>query len=402
MRFFNTLSLEDALKVLAEKNSILLEEETVSLTDTLGRVLSQDIISPISLPSFNRSTVDGYAVDVRDVTGASETFPTPLTMIGEVEMGKDGSKEIKRGSCIYVPTGGMMPKNSDGMVMIEDCEILGDEILISRGVSKGSNMILKGDELKEGEFLIPKGTRVNPHHVGVLASIGKDRVSVYKRMSFSIISTGDEIIPLGNNLSPGQVYDINTHILLALIQEAGGEVTFTSLVKDDMALLEESLKEAVSKSQAVLISGGSSVGIRDFTEKAIEKIGGELFLHGLAVKPGKPTICAVLEDKLIFGLPGHPQSAANIFRTFVEPTLIGSPRKEIYAELGENLHGDPGKSCFINVKLIAEGDRMVAYPVFGKSSMIRTLMESSGYVVIPEYREGIYRGENIKVVLNNG
>ncbi|MGL4988451.1 MAG: molybdopterin molybdotransferase MoeA, partial [Cetobacterium sp.] len=264
MRFFKTVTLEWAIENIKSRIDKKLEIEEVSLGQSLNRVIAEDVYSSINLPSFTRSTVDGYCVKGEDVVGSSEFSPTPLKMIGECKMGEENNSSIESGECIYVPTGGMLGKNSDTMIMIEDTEKLGSEVLINRGVAKFSNVIFEASEVKKGELLIRESEKINSSTIGVLASIGKSSVKVYKKIRFSIISTGDEVVELGKNLKLGQIYDINTHIFSALIEEGLGEVTNRFLVQDNLEELSKTLELALENSEVVLISGGSSVGVRDF------------------------------------------------------------------------------------------------------------------------------------------
>nr|WP_307776076.1 molybdopterin molybdotransferase MoeA [uncultured Cetobacterium sp.] len=401
MKFFKTVSLKEAISSIESKLENKLKIEEVALKDSLNRVIAEDIYSNMDLPTFNRSMVDGYAVKARDVHGASEFSPIPLKCIGEVKMGEENNLKIDLGECLYVPTGGMLPLESDAMVMIEDCETLGEEILINKGVSQLSHIILKGSEIKNSDLLVKKDEKITSRHIGVLSSIGKEKIKVYEKIKFSIISTGDEIVELGQELKIGEVYDINTNIFRALIEEGLGEVDKTFLVRDNLDSLSKTLEESLKESHVVLISGGSSVGVRDFTEKAIEDIGGDIFVHGIALKPGKPTIIATYKDKFIFGMPGHPQSGVNVFKALVEPTFLNRKRIKIYGELEENIYGDPGKTCFINVKLVAENQKIKVYPVTSKSAMIRPVLESDGYILIPSQKEGLYKGELVEVILND-
>ncbi len=401
MNFFKTITLDQAINEIKKRIDKVIEIEEIPLWKSLNRVLSEDIFSEIDIPSFDRSTVDGYAVKAKDIFGASEFSPIPLTYIGEGEMGKKTDIFLKSGECMYIPTGGMLPEGSDAVVMIEDCENLADEILVNRGVSELSNIILKGTEVTKDEILIRKGEIIKSSHIGVLSSIGKSRVKVYKKLKFSIISTGDEIVELGKDLKLGEVYDINTHIFSALIEEGFGEVVQTFLVRDDLELLSKKLESALEKSDIVLISGGSSVGMRDFTVAALEKVGGEVFIHGLSLKPGKPTIVAKCKDKFVFGMPGHPQSGVTVFKALIEPTFLNRDRVKVYGELAQNIYGDPGKRCFINAKLEVVNGEVKIYPVTSKSSMIRPLLECDGIIIIPEYKEGFYKGEVVEVILND-
>lgn len=401
MRFFKTVSLKEAMDSIDSKLDRVLEIEETLLANSLNRIIAEDIVSSIDLPSFDRSTVDGYAVKAKDVHGASEFSPIPLRNIGNGKMGEENRAEIELGECMYIPTGGMLPRGTDAMVMVEDCEELGDEILVNRGISQLSNVILKGSEIKSGDLLIRKGERITSSHIGVLSSIGMSKVKVYEKIKFSIISTGDEIIELGKELKIGEVYDINTNIFRALVEEGLGEVTSTFLVKDNLDILSSTLQKSLKNAHVVLISGGSSVGVRDFTEKAIDDIGGDIFVHGIALKPGKPTIIAKYRDKFIFGMPGHPQSGVNVFKALVEPVFLNRKRVKVYGELGENIFGDPGKTCFINVRLEMGNQKLQVYPVISKSSMIRPVLEGDGYISIPDYKEGFYKGDIVEVILND-
>ena len=401
MKFFKTISLKEAIDKIEEKLDKKLEIEEVSIEKALNRVIAEEVVSNIDLPSFNRSTVDGYAVKAKDVYGASEFSPVLLKNIGDGKMGEENVSGIDLGECMYIPTGGMLPNGSDAMVMIEDCENLGEEILINKGVSEFSNIIIKGSEVRYEDLLVKVGERITSNHIGVLSSVGVSKVKVYKKIKFSIISTGDEIVELGKSLKIGEVYDINTNVFRALIEEGLGEVTTTFLVKDNLDTLSLTLEEALKNTNVVLISGGSSVGVRDFTERAIEDIGGEIFIHGLSLKPGKPTIVAKYKNKFIFGMPGHPQSGINVFKALVEPIFLNRKRIKMYGELGENIYGDPGKTCFINVKLKIESQKILVYPLMSKSSMIRPLLDGDGYISIPDYKEGLYKGELVEVLLND-
>lgn len=400
MKFFKTMSLKETIDSIVSKLNKELKIKEVLLENSLNQIIAEDIISTTDLPSFDRSTVDGYAVNAKDVYGASEFSSIPLKNIGDGKMGESNNSTIDLGQCMYIPTGGMLPSGANAMVMLEDCEALGDEILINKGVAELSNIILKGSEIKKGDILVKIGERISSGHIGVLSSIGISKVKVYEKIKFSIISTGDEIVEIGKELKIGEVYDINTNIFRALVEEGLGEVTGTFLVKDDLNMLSSTLEEALKTSHVVLISGGSSVGVRDFTEKAIEDIGGTIFVHGISLKPGKPTIVAKYEEKFIFGMPGHPQSGVNVFKALIEPIFLNRKRIKIYGELKENIYGDPGKTCYINVKLKDENQKIQVYPVVSKSSMIRPILDGDGYIVIPEYKEGLYKGELVEVVLN--
>lgn len=401
MEFFNVVSLEECIKILKKNFNFEKKKEKLRLENSLGRILAQDVYSEIDIPGYDRSTVDGYAINVSDSSGASETMPILMELKGAVGMGEISQIELKRGETAYVPTGGMVPKGANGIIMIEDSEKLGDnEILISRGISKNTNLILQGSEVRKNEKILSKGTKIGVYEISVLASLGKSEIEVYEQIKFHIISTGDEIIDISSPLKYGQIYDINSYAFKAMIEKKLGIVIKKVIVKDNPELLEKSIKEGIEKSDIVVISGGSSVGTMDYTKKSIEKNKGQILIHGMSIKPGKPTIIAKSNEKMILGLPGHPQSGIIVFRIILD-TIFNIKRKYTLGKLTENVFGDPGKTIFINVKIENFENEIKIIPIYGKSSMVRPLMESDGYIIIPSHREGLYMNENVKVWLND-
>ncbi|MGL6114200.1 molybdopterin molybdotransferase MoeA [Cetobacterium sp. SF1] len=399
MHFFKTISVEEALDKISNNKVIKETLELLSLENSLNRVLGEDIYSPIDLPSFNRSLVDGYAVLAEDTFGASESFPSLLNLKGEIKMGEYNATSISHGETLYVPTGAMIPNNSNAVAMIEDCDKLGNEILNYKSLGINNNIISKGQEIEKNKILLKKNTLITPYHIAVLASVGISKIKVFSKLQVSIISTGDEIIPIDKELPLGGIYDINTYLLKSYVESLGGNIVKTQLVKDNEELLNSALKESIKKSDLVLISGGSSVGVRDFTKKSIENLNGEILAHGLSVKPGKPAILAKCNDCFIIGLPGHPQSAINVFRIF-QNSFFNIKQHFTYGILEENLSGDTGKKTYINVSLHEINEEIYIKPILSKSSMVRPLIDSDGYIIIPEYKEGFYKGERIKVYFN--
>ncbi|MGL4732460.1 MAG: molybdopterin molybdotransferase MoeA [Fusobacteriaceae bacterium] len=399
MNFFKTVSLEEAKNILRDERERIKEEENLPLMESLDRILSEDIYSPMDLPTYNRSTVDGYGVVSEDCQLASETFPTLLHKSGEIGMGEISDKVLKNGETIYIPTGAMVPEGCDGVVMVEYCDTLGGEILINRGVSKFENVIKKGDEIRVGELLIEKNTSLTPYHIALLAGVGREKVNVLKKIKSVVISTGDEIISLGEKITPGKVYDINSYSVESYLKKNGIEILSNTLVKDDREKLKEALIAGTGEGDVIFISGGSSVGIRDFTVDVIKEIGGEVLVHGIEIKPGKPTIIARCGSSLVIGLPGHPQSALNVLRVITEELAL-KKNPVTYGKLMENISGEAGKTLFINVDLIENENEILVKPLLSKSSMIRPLVQSQGYIVIPSSKEGLYKGERVKVVLN--
>lgn len=407
MEFFDVVSVKEAKEKLRDTfKEWKVETEEIPLLECTDRVLAEDILSDINVPDFNRSTVDGYAIQSKDSHGASESIPSLLNIVGEVRMGEIAKGTISSGQAMYVPTGGMIPEGADGMVMIEYTEKLDDEsLMVYKSISSYENLVLKGDDIKVNEVALKKGRKLSPEAVGVLAALGISKVKVYKKPSFYIISTGDEIIDIDEELELGKVRDINTYALYSLIMKLGGEVSGKSIVNDDYNLLRDQVEKALEISDIVLISGGSSVGTRDYTSNVINSFEGKgIFVHGISIKPGKPTIIGEGKGKAMFGLPGHPVSSMVVFKTLVEPFVkekIGvheyeSKRKAI---MDFNFHSDPGKETYQMVKLREEDGAIHAVPNFGKSGMITLLSSSDGYIKIEAHEEGIYNGEEREVYL---
>jgi len=378
----------------------------VHLEQALGRIAYEDVFSPIELPEFSRSVVDGYAVIASDTYGAGESMPVFLDVTGHVEMGKKPLGRVTKGTAIYTPTGAMIPDGADAVVMIEDAEVLDENtIAVYTSVAPGHGIIKKGDDVSLGQKVLSKGSKISPRDIGVLAALGIGYIKVFKKIRVSVISTGDEIVDSFGGVREGEIRDINTHLLSAMVEESGGSVNLRMLVKDDFNDLRNAILKALEESEIVLLSGGSSVGAKDMTRKAIESIDrGEVFVHGVAIKPGKPTIIGKAGDKAIFGLPGHPSSAMVIYKVFVDYLIRKYYCLEediIYIEAicEENIHSAPGKETYQTVEIVDDGGVYRAVPVYGKSAAITTVAKSRGYIKISENREGIKKGEKVRVDL---
>ncbi len=376
------------------------------LLDAQGAVLAEDLCAGESVPSFRRSTVDGYAVCAADTGGAGESIPAFLKIAGEVEMGKAADVSVTPGTCVYVPTGGMIPEGADAVVMVEYCELFSDfEAAVYQSVSVGANIVEAGDDMKEGQKVLFRGTRLGPASIGVLASLGITRVKVYRPWKIFIISTGDELVPPGGKPKPGQVRDINTYGICAMAQKLGFEVTGCAVLKDERGLLFQTAAKAMEDSDIVVVSGGSSQGKKDETNSVIDELASEgAFTHGLALKPGKPTILGYDRPSktLLVGLPGHPAAAMLVFELLVGwlwRAVTGE--REPYprmAEISTNLPAAPGKlTCqLVHLKRMEDG-RLLACPIFGRSGLISTLSRSDGYLLIEENQEGLKKGEQVFV-----
>ena len=397
----------DEMKALMEKyfSDYPLGTERVPLAQALGRVLAEPVVSGVNVPHFDRSVVDGYAVKLRDVQGASESIPAFLKLTGAAEMGKETKLSLHAGETVYVPTGGMVPEGTEAMVMIEYTEKFGDgELAIYRGAGSLENMLMAGGDIQAGERIFEAGHTIRPQDVGVLSSVGAVEALVYKKPAVTIISTGDEIVRPGQTPGPGEIVDINTPAIAALTEKLGGSVTETAYAADDPAAIEAAITRGLETSDAVILSGGSSVGERDYTLAVLEKLG-EVFLHGLSVKPGKPTIMGKALGKPVIGLPGQPASAIMVYMVVMKKLMNIWHRTDLYKNqyivgtLTENVHAAPGRRTFQTVSVEADGDEIRVKPTYGKSGMITLLAYSDGYIEMTENEEGKNPGDTVKVML---
>ncbi len=408
MRLLTVDTLEDAIDKLwryIEKMPVHTED---IMTEFEGRVLAEDIVSPLNVPHFRRSTVDGYAVKAIDTQGASESIPTFLSIVDEVEMGEISDCQISAGECVYVPTGGAVPEGADAMVMVEYCELFdGKEVAVYQSTAVGKDVVQIGEDVKMGEVLLKKGTVLSPKSIGVLASIGRNTVKVYKPFSISIISTGDEIREPGKPIVDGGVYDINTYALASEAKAMGIVVNNKYVLKDDEELLRNTILEESKISDIVVTSGGSSKGKKDMTAKVMGEIASSNILtHGIALRPGKPTITAFDEDSqtILVGLPGHPVAALLVFKllvaTLYETKLeVVKEKFEIQATMATNIANSPGRMSAQLVELTKKDDKYIATPILGKSGLMTTLTKSHGYVIMDRNSEGLRQGETIFVTL---
>ncbi|MDO4732201.1 MAG: molybdopterin molybdotransferase MoeA [Bacillota bacterium] len=393
-------------KLLSCASPLFLRRETIPLSKACGRILSQDLFSREDIPGFHRSSVDGYAVQASDTAGAGESLPAFLQPVGKVEMGKPAELSISAGQCAYVPTGGMLPEGADAMVMIEYCENFGGQIAVSAAVSPGRHVVYKGEDLPEGRKFLSAGSRLGPAEIGLLAATGCGQVEVYRQPSLCIFSSGDELVPPESELQPGQVRDINSFAVAALAEKRGFCPQLGGILPDQEEDIRSALRRALEKYDILAISGGSSQGEKDMTERILDEIASPgVFTHGLAVKPGKPTILGWDEasSTLLVGLPGHPVSAMMVFESILAEAFrlaLGlRDQQSIPAHLRCNIASSPGKTSFQPVKLLQEGDALLAEPVFYKSGLITTLTEADGYCCIPQDQEGLPAGALVEVRL---
>jgi len=405
---FDVKSVDETLRIIEKNfNGYQMEYEEISIVEANDRILYEDIISQDNIPSFNRSSVDGYAVISSDTFGASDAIPAQLNIVGEVKMGEKPSFSIKPGETTYIPTGGELPLNTDGVVMIEYTENFDDgDIFINKACSPGSNVVYKGDDVVVGAEVIKSGTLLKPQDIGLLAALGHSTIQVKKKLRVGIVSTGDEIVGISSIPVGAQVRDINSYALYAVVETPFTTPVSYGIVHDDYETLKKVVEKAYSECDVVLISGGSSVGQKDVTVDVIDDLGTPgVLVHGIAVKPGKPTIIGKIGEKAVMGLPGHPASAfvvCNIFVTHLIDTMLGIGKRTIpavHGEMASNYPSNNGREEYLPVRIEKEANRTLIYPVHGKSSLISILSSSSGYVHISRGSEGLNNGEAREVVL---
>ncbi len=386
----------------------LLDLEEVSLGLALNRVLANSIFAEEDLPSFTRSTVDGYAVRAQDTFGASESQPSLLEIVGEVDMGETPPLELSNGKAARIPTGGMLPASSDSVVMVEYSEELDRKsVAISRSVAPLENVVRTGDDFRAGQEVLHAGRRLRAQEIGLLAGLGLERVPVRRQPKVAIISTGDEIVPVEQKPRPGELRDINSHSLAAMVENCGGVPLQLGLAPDQFRELRDKCQEALGRADICLISGGSSVGSRDLTLEVLASFEqSDVLVHGVAISPGKPTLLVKAGEKGFWGLPGHVASAMVVFQVLVRPFIsyisgaelsLGEGRP-IQARLSRNVVSKQGREDFIRVKMREEDDGLKADPIFGESALISTLVHAEGLVCIDRHAEGLYEGEKVEVI----
>ncbi len=421
-QFLTLKTAEEAWEIFLAHFSPRVVVEHVRVADALGRVLAQEARAPHRLPTFVRSTVDGYAVQAADTHGASTGAPAYLDVVAEVAMGAAADFTLSSGEAALVHTGGMVPPGADAVVMIEHTHRLGAPVFggnalqpgfepygieVYRPVASGENCIQPGEDIEEGEVILPVGHTLRPQDIGGLLALGLTEIAVARPPRVGIVSQGDEVVPPEQEPGPGQVRDINSYTLAGLVRQAGGDPLTYPIAPDRQEALDAAVRRAYDEADVVVITAGSSVSYRDLTANAINKLGAPgVLVHGVAIRPGKPTILAVCDGKAVFGLPGNPVSCINIFRRFVTPTirlLLGAPPlpvHTVYARLARNIPGGSGRADFVRVRLEHRDGETWAVPVFGKSNLIFTLVRSDGVVEVPLNSSGIPAGETVVVRLD--
>ncbi len=396
--FTNLIPLERARKLVMESVKPIEEVEEVTIMEALHRVLGEDVVAPIDVPPFPRAAEDGYAVRAQDTYGAGTYTPKELKLVGEINTGEAKDMEIKEGECVKISTGAMLPRGADAVVRVEDTEEEDGTVKIFRPVHPGFDVAPRGEDIKKGEKILEKGTYLTPPKIGALAAMGISRVKVYARPKIAVLPSGDELQKPGEPLKPGKIYDVNTYTISSVIRENGGEPIIFPYVLDEPEDIDKKLREAM-KYNMVVFSGGSSVGDRDLLIDVVSKYAKILF-HGVQIKPGKPTWCAVGKT-VIFGMPGFPTSCLNDAYQFLAPAIRKMarlpPRKEkvIKARMARRITSTLGRTQFFTVKL----RNGYTEPAYKTSGAITSLADSDGYIIIPANVDLVEKGEEVEVHL---
>jgi len=406
--FLELISPQEGLLLILGTLEKIKQGSKLLLTEKcLGLIVAEDVIASHSLPSFSRSTVDGFAVLSMDTFGSSTALPAFFDVIGEVTMGSSNQTKLNSGQAVMIHTGGMVPENADAIVMHEDTQKINDnEIEVFKAVSPGENILNIGEDVKAGDMIIPAGRRIRSVEIGGLMALGIMSIPVVPKPKVAIISSGDEIIPPSQIAELGLVRDVNSDLLAALISQWGGKPEKYGIVPDNLEELLFISRKAFIECDMVVFTAGSSVSIRDITAEAIRSLGGPgVIVHGINIRPGKPTILAICSGKPVVGLPGNPVSAyvtANIFVKHIIDKLIGVKysffEEKIIAKLDTNITSKAGREDWVPIKLLKSDDGFTATPIFSRSNYIFSLISADGLIRIDEHKTGLQVGELVNII----
>jgi molybdopterin molybdotransferase len=403
--FLNIVEASDAKEIIKNLFNQLynLKSESIPVKNSYNRVIFQDIYSEIELPLFDKTTMDGYAIKAEDSFGASEDNPKVLKCIDSIEAGTCSEKTLKNGECVEIGTGAPIPKGADAVVMVEYSEKIEDsnEIAIFKSVPPSENISIKGSDIKKGELILRKGNILNPVKVGLLSAEGIENVDVLKKPVVSIISTGNELLNQDEKIKPGKIYDVNTNLIKGAVLSSGGEVNIKGIVNDNYNKLKNMIEESVKETDIIICSGGTSAGVGDILKKVIDELG-EVIIHGISIKPGKPTLIGKIKDKIIIGLPGNPVSAIIVYNVLLDSNIKSMTKlsekntnyKKQY-KLAKRIHAARGRMQY----LLVEIKNNEVYPIIKDSGAIASLSLSDGYIKIPKFVEMIDAEEIVEVYL---
>jgi putative molybdopterin biosynthesis protein len=404
--FHRLATIEEGKEILFKNALNDIGTEKVRLDQVGGRVLAESVFSGVDLPPFDRAEMDGFAVLSEDLEGASEQRPIRRKVTGNIGAGEPSLREVRRRECVEIATGAPMPRGADSVVMVEYTERVKGYVKIFKGTTPGENVASAGSDVQVGEMALRKGTVLGMREVGILAAVGMKEAAVVRRPKVGIISTGDELVDPGDTLSFGRIYDANSSSLMVAVREAGGEAQYLGRAKDDYDKIKRRIADGLRRCDVLIVSGGTSAGTGDLVYRVLEDVCDKgILVHGLHVKPGKPTIIATDKGKPVFGLPGYPVSALIIFDQIVRPYLERLGRRPpdeggvLIGRLAERVNAARGRRWFLPVHVIRKGNRNSIYPILSSSGAIGTLAKADGYIVVGEDAEFLDSGEEVAVNL---
>jgi len=409
MRFLESCAIEEARKAVEAHISLKPQAERVVVEKALGRVLWRDVAAELDVPGFDRATMDGYAVRAEDTYDADETSPARLRRIGDVAAGVESPLEVGVGEAVAIATGAPVPKGANAVVKVEHTRELGEQVEVYRAVWPGENIAPAGEDISAGEVVARRGDVLTSPCLGLLTALGYEEVEVYRRPRVAVLSTGNELLQPGAVLQPGRIYDVNSPVLASLVRESGGEAVSLGIARDEMGEIRRMLRRAVGEFDILITSGGTSKGAGDLLAKAIATLGEPgVIVHGVRMKPGKPTVIGVVKGKPVFGLPGNPVSAVMAYQVFAAPMIrwlsgLGdSALRSMPAKAGVRLRSEAGRHEYLLVHILNTGSGAKVFPVPKGSGAISALAHADGYVEIPPGRDMVYEGENVEVKLLSG
>jgi len=394
-------SADEARQRFAEAWTPQYEPEEIATPDALGRVLAVPVSATEDLPPFCRSLMDGFACRAEDIT----TVPARLRIVDDVQMGEEARVPVSAGEATRIPTGGMLPEGADVVVPIEQAEVEGEVVTILTALVAGRHLIERGEDVSAGELLLDVGHRLRPPDLGALMGLGFTRVSVYRLPRVGIISTGDEVVPADQQPPLGKIRDMNSYSLAAYVQSVGAVPQRYGIIHDEEEALLAAARTALAECDLLLFSAGSSVGAKDVVANVIDRLGKPgVLVHGVDIRPGKPTVFAVCDGKPVFGLPGQPVSVLNTFDQFVAPVLrrmlcVSEEVPVRRARLTEAIRSADGREDHVRVTLERREGEWWATPIMGVSAMICTMVRAQGITVIPARSAGFDAGAEIDVRL---
>ena len=405
--FTKLIKVEEAKRLIDEKIAYNIREyEEVDLLESLGRISFENVMSPIDVPPFDRAAMDGYAAKAKDITGASMRNPAILKVIGYIEAGDKKETILTERSAVEISTGAPIPKGADTVIPYEETRRTGEYIEVYSAIPPGRNISKKGEDIRRGEVVLRRGEKIKSWNIGVLASINKVKVKVYRKPRVAIISTGNELKELGEKLGEKEIINSTGAMLKALICEVGGEPVYYGNVSDDTNLISKKIMKSIRFNDFIVVTGGTSVGKRDYTIEAVMKAGGKIIFHGVAMRPGKPTALAILNGKPILMLSGYPVAALIGFHLFgrkIMNRICGTkdpPLPKVKAKISRRVASRPGITDFLRVKIYKTPNGLIAEPLkITGSGVLSSIIKSNGLVIISEEKEGLEHEEEVDVII---